>query len=342
MQENSKKIRIQLSFILAVAIILICAVAIIVIVGSTIIESNIVSEEQVVEPGIWWIILLAVSSVIIGMVLAYIFSKIFFKPIDNLVANMHKLAEGDYSVRIVPGKYKSIRNIAETFNTLASELQNTEILRSDFVNNFSHEIKTPIASVNGLISLLNNENLPKAKQKQYLNIIEKEIDRLSSMTTNILNLSKIEMQDILTDKVSFNISEQIRGCVLLLERGWTEKNLSLSLDFNEYTVLGNEDMLRQVWVNLIDNAVKFATEGSELKISIDKTEEGVIVKVENEGQPIPDGDNEKIFNKFYQAEGKKDGNGIGLSIVKKIIHLHEGTVYANSSNGKTVFTVILP
>lgn len=344
MKPSYSKRRFQLWFILAVATILICAVGIILGLGSIIIKSQIVSEEQVVKPGIWWIILIAVSSMIIGVAIAFLFSKLFFKPLDTLIDSMKKLSEGDFSIRITPGRYENFKSIAKTFNTLASELENTEILRSDFVNDFSHEIKTPINSLNGLIGLLSKKNLSKEKQKEYLAVIEKEINRLSSMTTNILNLSKIEKQGILTDKTWFNLSEQIRTCILLSEKSWTEKKLTLSLDFDEFNVYASEDILRQVWINLIDNAIKYSDEKGELKISINKTNNKTVVSVENTGEAIMESDYDKIFTKFYQGESKreKQGNGIGLSIVKRIIDLHNGNISVKSQNGKTVFTVILP
>ena len=187
-------------------------------------------------------------------------------------------------------------------------------------------------------------DIPKEKQQQYLFIIEEEINRLSDMTTNVLNLTKIENQGILTGKTAFNVSEQLRKCLVLLEKKWAIKRLNLDVDFDEYTVAANEDMLKQVWFNLIDNAIKFSFKDGLLKIGIEETQEELVVSISNEGPEIPKEDYEKIFQKFYQTKytTKKEGNGIGLSIVKHIVELHGGKVSAKSENGVTTFAVALP
>ena len=180
--------------------------------------------------------------------------------------------------------------------------------------------------------------------KEYLKIIEEEASRLSTMTTNVLMLSKIENQSILYDKKDFNLSEEIRTCVLLLENKWMKKNLELSLDFDEFNYFGSEDLLKQVWINLIDNAIKFSYEGTELIISISQNKENTTVEVTNFGEEISQENKEKIFNKFYQVDTthSSEGNGIGLSIVKHIVDLHLGEIEVNCEKGKTTFRVILP
>ena len=271
-------------------------------------------------------------------------SKFIVKPTNRLIEGISKLADGDYSVRLDEDEKLAMSPVSVSFNKLAKELEENEFIHSDFVNNFSHEIKTPINSINGLVSLLKKGNLPKSKQIEYLNIIEEEIQRLSSITTNILTLSKLENQNILTDKSNINLSEQIRICVLLLEKKWSQKNINLSLDFDEFYIKGNEDMLKQVWMNLIDNGIKFANESGNLNIRISKRTTYVCVEVENTGSTIKEEAVERIFNKFYQADTThtKEGNGIGLSIVKNIINLHGGRIYVESKNDLTCFSVYLP
>jgi signal transduction histidine kinase len=205
-------------------------------------------------------------------------------------------------------------------------------------------VKTPLVSVTGLISLLKKDNLPKEKRLQYIELIEEEIQRLSSMTTNMLNLSKLEKQEIVTNKTNFNLSEQIRTCVLLLEKKWTKKKTKLSLDFDEHILFANEDLMKQIWINLIDNAIKFSKEKGTVSISINESDEIVTVSVSNTGEKIKEEDLNKIFNKFYQADSSrhKEGHGIGLSIVSRIVYLHGGKIEVSSTDEKTTFTVILP
>ena len=263
---------------------------------------------------------------------------------NDMVYGMSKLAKGEYDTRLEFHGPEVIKRIYKSFNALAQELGGMEILRSDFVNNFSHEFKTPIMSINGLIGLIKNNELPREKQIEYLNIIEEETDRLAMITTNVLNMSRLENQGILTDRKKYNVSEQIRMCVLLMERQWTLKKLNLTMDFDEYTVNANEEMLKQVWLNLIDNAVKFSNEGGELSVDVLRGDEGVVVKIGNTGKEIDEKDKEKIFNKFYRTDDSHSvsGNGIGLSIVKSIVDLHGGKVSVGREDDKTVFTVTLP
>lgn len=263
--------------------------------------------------------------------------------VKTVLAGIRQLSKGDYSVRISATGTSEEKELAENFNLLAEELENTDILRSDFINNFSHEFKTPIVSMKGLVELLKKENLKPEKRNAYLKIIEEELDRLSNMATNILNLSKIENQKILTDITEFNVSEQIRTCVLLLEKKWEKKKLDLSLDFGEFYYRGNEDLLKQVWINLLDNAIKFSFEHGSVKVDMAKTDGRLIVNVSDTGETIPEKEIERVFDKFYQKDKSalSAGNGIGLSIVSHIIALHKGSITVKSQNGITTFSVTL-
>ena len=341
--DKQKKNRLRLFFMLGVSVILLLAVALIVVLEYIIIQTKMFKQEEIMGSGLFWIIVLGVASIILGAGLAFLFSHFVIKPYDKLIDGMSKLSSGDYSARINMGKHLNFPQVSAKFNALATELENTEILRSDFVNNFSHEIKTPVVSISSLLGLLKKEDLPNAKRKEYVKIIEEEITRLSDMTTNMLNLSKVEKQEILTNKTSYNLSEQIRTCVLFLQNKWERKSISFSLDFNEVFIKANEDMLKQVWFNLLDNAIKFSNVGGEVDVSVLEDEKTVTIKVLNNGVLIKEEEQDKIFNKFYRGEQakEKDGNGIGLSIVKRIIELHEGKISANVENEKTCFTVVL-
>ncbi len=294
-------------------------------------------------PGIIILAFFMFASVLISMIMYLFMRNIPLSPIDTLVDGMTKLKEGKYETRIYLGESEASKNLAETFNTLATELDNTEMLRSDFVNNFSHEFKTPIVSILGFAHILNKSEVSEDKKKEYLQAIEEEAQRLTNMATGVLNLTKVENQEILSDKKTFNLSEQIRDSVLMLEKKWNDKNLSLNLDFDEVYICAHEEMLKQVWVNLIDNAVKFSEEYTEVSIKIEKTDK-LVVSISNCGLEIPQAELERIFNKFYQVDKShsSSGNGIGLSIAKKIVELHQGKIFASSKNGINTFTVEIP
>lgn len=295
--------------------------------------------------------LLGISSILVGTLVSFIVGHISLKPLAQLINGMNRLAWGEYGTRIYLGEHKMGRELADSFNKLAEELGNTEMLRSDFVNNFSHEFKTPIVSIYGFAKLLQRGRLEDGQAREYISIIEQESGRLADMATNVLNMTKVENQTILTNVREYNLSEQIRRCVLLLEKKWSAKNLEMACEFNEHFIGGNEEMLQQVWINLLDNAIKFSPENGSIVLWIQeetaKTEEEpgkVTVFVKNNGPAIREEDRERIFRKFYQSDTShaSQGTGIGLAVVRKIVELHGGVVRADSTERETVFIVELP
>lgn len=292
------------------------------------------------------ILLMMGFSLVLGTLVTAIIIRVPLKPINSLLNGMRKLSQGDYKARInigLLGKHHVGYDLVDAFNTLAAELESTEMLRSDFINNFSHEFKTPIVSIAGFTKLLKHGELSDEQRVEYLDIIESESLRLSEMATNVLNLTKVENQNILTELSRYNLAEQLRTCVLMLEGKWARKNIEPDLELDELTVYANEELLKQVWLNLIDNAIKFSPEGGRVSIKLWGSSESVRVSVENEGPEISAENRKKIFNKFYQADESHsgEGNGIGLAIVKKIVELHGGITEVESREGINTFTVSL-
>lgn len=291
-----------------------------------------------------FLVTIAFASIIVGTIISFFLAKVPMVPVYRLIYAMNLLAAGKYDTRLSLHVPKVGKDLEECFNTLAKELQNTEMLRSDFINNFSHEFKTPLVSMKGFANILKSEDLSEEERQEYLSIIASESTRLSDMATKVLDLTKLENQSILTDITEFNVSEQLRECILLLESRWTEKNLDVSAYFGEETIHGNEEMLKQVWINLLDNAIKFSPENGILKTSMERTADTVRISISNNGPEISDEDKKRIFQKFYQADAahRTSGNGIGLAIVQKIVALHEGAIMVECKDGITTFTVSLP
>lgn len=293
-------------------------------------------------------LLVAAFSLLGGTLLAVFAGKIALKPVNKIINAMNRLASGDFQTRLSfegPfGQYPTARELTDSFNAMAAELEGTELLRSDFINNFSHEFKTPIVSIAGFAGLLKQGNLSEEEQREYISIIENQSRRLADMATNVLNMTKVENKTILTDVIRFNLSEQLRCCVLLLEHKWEKKHQEINVDLAEYMICANRELLEQVWVNLIDNAVKFAPEYGTITISVALQEERLLVSVSNTGSSIPPEQQKEIFRKFYQADRSHstEGNGIGLAIVKRVAELHGGTVRVDSNALETTFTVELP
>lgn len=305
----------------------------------------LLGKVQALKYGLW---LMGIISLVVASAVTAVTSKISLMHVNRIVDQMNRLASGDFKARLNIGKpiskHPTVAEVTESFNKMAEELENTEMLRGDFINNFSHEFKTPIVSIAGFAKLLKKGNLTEEQKQEYIDIIEKESLRLSDMATNVLNLTKYENQAILTDITNFNLSEQLRSSILALEGKWVKKNIDFNLVFEEYRISANQDMLKHVWINLIDNAVKFSPDGGTVEISV-RLENGMYsVSVQNEGKEISEEQQQKIFNKFYQGDEShaSEGNGIGLALVKSVVKLHKGEVSVNSKNGYTVFTVKLP
>ncbi len=330
-------------FILIAAIIILILLLIIVLLAYIFDVTALLKISLSQDLGWFAILIWAVASIVIGLLVSYGFGQLIMKPINKIIRGMTLLSDGVYDEKIDLGKRNALKELTECYNKLAQELQKNEALSADFINNFSHELKTPLVSISGLISLMKQPNFPESKRIEYLDIIGEEANRLASLTTNILSLSKIESQKIVTDKEEYNLSEQIRNCVLLLQKKWERKNLDLILDFDEFIVVGNVDLLMQVWFNLIDNAIKFSYNNTAITILINEDSKFLNVSIENEGIAISDEDKTKIFQKFYQVDKGHniEGNGIGLSIVRKIVELHDGVIEVETKNNKTKFIVKL-
>lgn len=289
---------------------------------------------------VWFIIM----NLVIGSVISFIFGKVPIKPFQILINGIDQLANGEFNARIYLSGPDIFKKLSKSFNRMASELESTEILRRDFVNNYSHEFKTPIASIAGFAKLLKDDQISDTEKHEYLDIIISETERLSDLSTNVLNLSKVERQRYVSDKTVFNVTEQLRQVVVLLEGNWLHKNLSLNFEGEDYDYLANEEMMYQVWVNLISNAIKFSYDHKELGIKIIDEHDNLRVLISNQGDVIPVHKRQKIFEEFYQIDDsrKTEGNGLGLPLVRRILDLHQSTVMVKQSDETaTVFEVIL-
>ncbi len=294
------------------------------------------------------LLIFAASCLVLSTVIAFFISRIPLAPLNRVINHLNRLADGDFASRVELGetwsRHPTVAELLLSLNRLSEALESTEMLRSDFINNFSHEFKTPIVSIAGFAKLLKRGNLTEEQKKEYLDIIEEESLRLSGMATNVLELTKVENQTMLTRPVRFNLSEQLRETILLLEEKWERKEIDFVLAFGEHEVEAEEELLKQVWINLLDNAVKFSPHGGQIKLGIEENADTVSVSVTNSGSGINPENRDKIFRKFYQADEShsSEGSGVGLAIVKRVVELHSGSVEAESSNGLTVFTVSLP
>ena len=282
---------------------------------------------------------------LIGILVTGQLSKYFFNPIKKLRGAMDRVAEGDFSVRLEEkSTSKEIMEIYTGFNLMANELRSTEILQTDFVSNVSHEFKTPISAIEGYSTLLQDSDNLSEEQKVYIEKILFNTRRLSSLVGSILLLSKLENQQISTNRTTYRLDEQIRQSIVALEPAWEKKDIEFEVELDRADYLGNEPMMRHVWDNLISNAIKFSPDRGAVRIQLRKEHKKLIFTVEDNGPGLTEESQKHIFDKFYQADSshKQEGNGLGLALVKRILSIEKGQVSVeNLPQGGCRFTVML-
>ncbi|MCD7740964.1 MAG: HAMP domain-containing histidine kinase [Ruminococcus sp.] len=291
------------------------------------------------------IIITMIVCMILGSILIIPVSRGILKPVRSLSNATSFVARGDFRVRVKEPRDKELGKLVSSFNKMAQELSGIETLRVDFISNVSHEFKTPLASIQGFAKLLQDDTISEEERRDYTQIIINETERLSKLTSDILRLSKLENQNTISDKKRFSIDEQIRKILLVLEPAWTKKNIDLDLNLDDVYYFGNEELMGQIWQNIINNAIKFTPEGGKIGVRLFCTEKNITVRVSDNGPSISPEIEEKIFDKFYQGDRsrKTEGNGLGLALVKRIVDLCGGKIYVeNLYDGGVCFVVELP
>lgn len=293
----------------------------------------------------WPFVPLAIC-VLFGVLLVMSFSGQKLRPIQRVSEAMKKVAAGDFSQR-VHEKHATgeIRELVDCYNRMAEELSDIEMFRSDFINNFSHEFKTPIVSIRGFARQLERDDLTEEQRREYAHIIARESERLANMSSNILLLTGYENIQIITDKTNYSLDEQLRSCILLLEKQWSDKELELDLQLDDITYYGNEEMMNHVWVNLLNNAVKFSPQGGLLEVSCMRVQNFIQVQITDHGEGMTSETQARIFEKFYQGDTAHatEGNGLGLPLANRIVQLCGGKIAVTSApNMGATFTVYLP
>lgn len=290
-----------------------------------------------------------VGTVVILMLILIPMIIIFYrsrkKEIKILSEGIAHLAEGDFNYKIPLKKKDSLARVYENFNKMCEELKSVQILRNDFINSYSHEFKTPIASINGFASLLLEKNLTPQEREEYLTIIIEETDRLSRLATNTILLSKLSSQQIVTDVEPYDLSEQIRQCSIILSKAWMEKKIDFDCELEEVTFAGNRELMQHLWLNIISNAIEHTNKGGRIAISLCQDKENVCVAVSDNGEGMDEQTIKHLFDPYFQGDAShsSQGLGLGLSIAKRIVELCRGEILVESKLGEgSRFTVNLP
>ena len=298
-------------------------------------------------------ILILVLALIIAWFSLWVGAGHLTKPLIDVSNTVKQVAEGNFKVNIkrrdtTKCEYEYINEVdelAKNVNKMVAELDGMDYMRKDFMSNVSHEIKTPIAAITGFTEILLDGSIDESERQEYLEVINKESIRISRLCENMLHMSRLDSQVIVSSMQKIRLDEQLRKCIILLTEKWSNKEIDFSIDLEEVSILSDYDMLQQVWINLIDNAIKYSGENCKIDISVKRlNDKSVKVSISDNGIGIEEGKLHRIFDKFYQCEEshKKSGSGLGLSISKRIVELLNGTIECKSKKDSgTTFEVTL-
>ena len=290
------------------------------------------------------VILLVLVSAIIGCVLAVALYSLTFREFTQFEQAMNRVAKGDFSVTLPVSDESYMHDLNNAFNAMVRSLQSIETLKTDFISDFSHEFKTPITSICGFAKLLKNPNVAEEDKQEYINIIISESTRLSQLAQNTLSMSKLDNSDGAIERRVYSLDEQLRHCAIIFQAETERRHIDISVIGDDAEYYGNEELMQQMWINLIGNAVKFTPEGGSIDIAV-KGGDPVTVSVRDTGCGMDEETKAHIFDKFYQGDKSRSsaGNGLGLAIVRKIVQLAGGGIDVVSAPGQgSTFTVTLP
>lgn len=270
------------------------------------------------------------------------------RPLKDMASAARHFAGGDFTARVNAGNRRDeVGELAVAFNAMAQSLDKAENLRRDFVANVSHELKTPMTTIGGFVDGILDGTIPYEKQQEYLSIVRDEVRRLSRLVAKMLELSRLQSAENRLKTERFNLTELLTRTLLRFEQKINAKKLDVELDCPEHDIFAfaEADSITQVISNLMDNAIKFSTENTSLKLGISTRGGKVFVYVENSGPTISPQEQAMIFDRFHKTDRSRgmdrEGVGLGLYIVKEILKKHGETVSVSSENGVTRFTFTL-
>jgi two-component system, OmpR family, phosphate regulon sensor histidine kinase PhoR len=267
----------------------------------------------------------------------------------TIITALEKIAQGDFSIRLDDAFQENqiMGELANTINKMALELNQMENMRQEFISNVSHEIQSPLTSIRGFAQALENDQLSLEERHHYLSIIENESTRLSRITEDLLKLASLESDQVRFEPKPYRLDKQIRSLILTCEPQWREKAIEIDASLKDLSITADEDLLSQVWLNLVHNGIKFTPIDGIIKLTLQPLDGKIEFKISDTGEGISPEDQLHIFERFYKTDKSrtrsKEGSGLGLSIVKKIVNLHKGTIHVESKVGEgTTFIISLP
>lgn len=285
------------------------------------------------------------TCLIVFLILSLRTSRVIAKPVTMLTDATHLIGEGDFTVKLPDNSPGEVGELMRSFNAMTDALGRNSYLQKDFISSISHEFRTPIASIRGFARLLQMDGLDDATRREYVDMIAQESDRLSRLSETLLRLSALEQQATPACLNEFQLDEQLRQVILRLEPTWTQKSIDWQLELQPVTIKSDSELLIQVWINLIQNAVKFSDANSVIEINVSQQNENAIVTINDHGAGMDEATIARIFDRFYQADHSrsKQGVGLGLCLVKRILDILQGQVEVTSVLGEgSTFRITLP
>ena len=342
--NHQKKYRVPLRIYFAIVSIVTLCTACLLSCGLVILGAVFLYHGALTIPFVISLCLLVCTlTMVIGGIALYYGTAYFTKPIEEVNHAVNQIAKGDFEVRVSRSRENSketvyvheLDELKANVNRMGAELAGMNYMRKDFVSNVSHEIKTPVSAMMGFAEILLEDDTLSEEQKEHLTLIYDEAARVSRLCENMLRMSRLENQALVTRHEQVAVDEQIRKCVILLSEKREGQTQEFDLNLPPMSVNSDPDLLQQIWLNLIENAMKYSEPGTTIHIWGQSDVHGITVSVRDEGIGIPAEKQSHIFDAFYQCEEshKKDGNGLGLSIVKRILELLNGSIACQSIEG---------
>ncbi|WP_258729548.1 sensor histidine kinase [Bacillus atrophaeus] len=291
--------------------------------------------------------LILLLTILISILFVLISTRYIVKPIITLTQATKQIAKGKYDIQLNVKLRDEIGELADHFSQMAKSLEQLEAMRQEFVSNVSHEMQSPLASIQGFSQTLQSKKLSEEQRQHYLSIIENESRRMSQLSKQLLTLASLDKEKEILSKNTFDVAAQMKQVLFMIEWNWREKDLTVEMDLPSALIYADEQLLHQVWTNLLVNSIKFTERGGVITIKLMKKENEYHVEIKDTGIGISQNDLPHIFNRFYKADKarnrKEASSGLGLAITKKIIELHNGQIHVESQLGNgTAFHIYLP